>query len=336
MTRALIADPELAGEGAHRAGSPSSSAASAATPASPTTTRGTPIAVRGQSRHRPRAARRADGGRGRPAPARRRRRRPGRASRPRSRRAAPAMRSCCSSAARGSAARSRSRARRPAGAKLAATHSSTTPPGSSRPRRRARHGAQATRPPCSRSLRMRSSSRPAHARIRDDGLPLDGVDADRRVGRARGTGAAGDSVLVADWGGDQSGLDAAEVLAAAGKRVMLAVASLAVGRDRPPVPPQPLPAAALPRRRHDPPPSRARRRRRRRGPAAQRVRTRAGPRRCDADAVVLALGRVPRSRWRPSLPRTGSRSREAGDCRSPRSLEEAVLEGTLAARDVFA
>jgi hypothetical protein len=37
----------------------------------------------------------------------------------------------------------------------------------------------------------------------------------------------GDSVLVADWGADPSGLDAAEVLAAAGRRVTLAVASLA-------------------------------------------------------------------------------------------------------------
>src|SRR6185295_13877331 len=44
-----------------------------------------------------------------------------------------------------------------------------------------------------------------------------------------GTIPDGERVLVADWGGDPSGLDAAEVLAAVGKRVTLAVASVAVG-----------------------------------------------------------------------------------------------------------
>ena len=39
----------------------------------------------------------------------------------------------------------------------------------------------------------------------------------------------GRRVVVADWGGDPAGLDAAEVLAAAGNEVTLAVASVAVG-----------------------------------------------------------------------------------------------------------
>jgi hypothetical protein len=52
----------------------------------------------------------------------------------------------------------------------------------------------------------------------------------------------------------------------------------------------------------------------------------------EADAVVLALGRVPVT----VEPPPGLPVESAGDCLSPRSLEEAVLEGTLAARRVFA
>ena len=55
-----------------------------------------------------------------------------------------------------------------------------------------------------------------------------------------------------------------------------------------------------------------------------------------ADAVVLALGRRPEESVAAELAAHGIAVREAGDCRSPRSLEEAVLEGTLAARNVFA
>jgi 2,4-dienoyl-CoA reductase-like NADH-dependent reductase (Old Yellow Enzyme family)/thioredoxin reductase len=51
-----------------------------------------------------------------------------------------------------------------------------------------------------------------------------------------------------------------------------------------------------------------------------------------AGAVVLALGRVPEDSLAPALEADGLRVEEAGDCRSPRSLEEAVLEGTMAAR----
>jgi len=48
----------------------------------------------------------------------------------------------------------------------------------------------------------------------------------------------------------------------------------------------------------------------------------------DADVLVLALGRVPVEVSAPP----GIPVERAGDCLSPRSLEEAVLEGTLAAR----
>jgi hypothetical protein len=55
-----------------------------------------------------------------------------------------------------------------------------------------------------------------------------------------------------------------------------------------------------------------------------------------ADATVLALGRVPEKSPATELAAHGIPVEEAGDCRSPRSLEEAMLEGTLAARSVFA
>ena len=52
-----------------------------------------------------------------------------------------------------------------------------------------------------------------------------------------------------------------------------------------------------------------------------------------ADALLVALGRVPDDGLAAALrERGGLAVEEAGDCRSPRGLEEAVLEGTLAAR----
>ena len=137
----------------------------------------------------------------------------------------------------------------------------------------------------------------------------------------------GGRILVADWGGDPGGLDAAELLAAAGKDVTYAVASLAVG-DRAPVPPQPVPPAALPGRGEDPASRRARFTRR--SYCATSSRRARGA--VAADAVVLALGRVPA----PVFELAGVPVEHAGDCRSPRSLEEAVLEGTLASRTLAA
>ncbi len=55
-----------------------------------------------------------------------------------------------------------------------------------------------------------------------------------------------------------------------------------------------------------------------------------------ADALVTALGRVPEDALAPAVAAHGIPVEEAGDCRAPRSLEEAVLEGTLAARRAFA
>jgi hypothetical protein len=54
-----------------------------------------------------------------------------------------------------------------------------------------------------------------------------------------------------------------------------------------------------------------------------------------ADALLVALGRVPDDALADALRAHGGLAvEEAGDCRSPRGIEEAVLEGTLAARRI--
>jgi len=178
-------------------------------------------------------------------------------------------------------------------------------------------------------------------------LPLDGVEVTQSwdvLGAVSDTGSRNDAglratgvrhrglrVVIADWGGDPSGLDAAEVLALAGNDVTLAVASVAVGEAV-----------------HQ----------YRRNLYLQRL-YRAGVRvlqhhalaeasagevelsnvfapelcmRIPADLLVLAQGRIPDDALAPTLVAAGLRVEEAGDCLSPRSLEEAILEGTLAAR----
>jgi 2,4-dienoyl-CoA reductase-like NADH-dependent reductase (Old Yellow Enzyme family) len=137
----------------------------------------------------------------------------------------------------------------------------------------------------------------------------------------------GGSVLVVDWGGDVSGLDAAEVLAAAGKHVTLAVASVVVGelvhQYRRNLYLQRLYRAGVQILHHH------------ELDAEGRLRNVFAPELAadvEADDVVLALGRVPVEVDPPA----GVPYERAGDCLSPRSLEEAVLEGTLAARRVVA
>jgi hypothetical protein len=51
-----------------------------------------------------------------------------------------------------------------------------------------------------------------------------------------------------------------------------------------------------------------------------------------ADVLVLALGRVPDHGLARRLAERGLEVHEAGDCLGPRGIEEAILEGTLAAR----
>jgi 2,4-dienoyl-CoA reductase-like NADH-dependent reductase (Old Yellow Enzyme family)/thioredoxin reductase len=146
---------------------------------------------------------------------------------------------------------------------------------------------------------------------------------------------AGRNVVVADWGGDPSGLDAAELLRAAGNEVTLAVAAVSVGEGvhqyRRNLYLQRLYRAGVDVRHH-----------------LRLVGTGGGSVRFQnvfaaeldvelpADLLVLALGRVPLAELAPALAERGLQVEEVGDCLSPRSLEEAILEGTLAARRVSA
>jgi pyruvate/2-oxoglutarate dehydrogenase complex dihydrolipoamide dehydrogenase (E3) component len=145
----------------------------------------------------------------------------------------------------------------------------------------------------------------------------------------------GRRVVVADWGGDPAGVDCAEVLRAEGNEVTLAVASVAVGE-------------AVHQYQRNLYLARFYRSGIRIAHHFELVGTREGravfrntfahelEATLEADLLVLALGRVPEDALATELAARGLGIEEAGDCCSPRSLEEAVLEGTLAARRVVA
>ena len=142
-------------------------------------------------------------------------------------------------------------------------------------------------------------------------------------------------IVVADWGGDPSGLDAAEALVGAGNDVTLAVASMTAGEGvhqyRRNLYLQRLYRAGVDVRQH----------RALAGASAGFVELSNvfAPELREwvpADLLVLAQGRVPEDALAGGLRGAGLRVEEAGDCLSPRSLEEAVLEGTVAARAVLA
>ncbi|MBS1677697.1 MAG: FAD-dependent oxidoreductase [Actinobacteria bacterium] len=140
-------------------------------------------------------------------------------------------------------------------------------------------------------------------------------------------------VLVADWGGEPTGLDTAELLASEGHQVTLVTAA-------------PMPGFSV----HQYARHQYLTRLERAGvalasgleldsAAGAEVHCRSifAPERktaIPADAVVLALGRVPEDALSAALRAAAIPHRTAGDCRSPRGLEEAILEGTLAARPV--
>jgi NADPH-dependent 2,4-dienoyl-CoA reductase/sulfur reductase-like enzyme len=136
-------------------------------------------------------------------------------------------------------------------------------------------------------------------------------------------------VVVADWGGDPSGLDAAEVLAAAGARVTLVVGSYGVGEGlhqyRRALYLERLYRAGVEIRHHlrlcavqaD-------------GARFRNTYARDQETVIRADHVVIAHGRVPVDG--PAA--LGAPARRIGDCDTPRSLEEAVLEATLAVQGV--
>jgi 2,4-dienoyl-CoA reductase-like NADH-dependent reductase (Old Yellow Enzyme family)/thioredoxin reductase len=173
------------------------------------------------------------------------------------------------------------------------------------------------------------------ARPYDPPLPLEGMQVAQAWDALAEPGGFAGSIVVADWGGDPAGVNAAETLAAEGARVTLCVAAVAFGESvhqyRRNLYLQRLYRAGVDIRMHlelagavD-------------GAAvfgnafAPELETV-----LEADWLLLALGRVPERSLASALAESGPRVEEAGDCLSPRSFEEAVLEGTLAARHVFA
>jgi pyruvate/2-oxoglutarate dehydrogenase complex dihydrolipoamide dehydrogenase (E3) component len=145
----------------------------------------------------------------------------------------------------------------------------------------------------------------------------------------------GRRVVVADWGGDPSGLDAAELLAAADNTVTLAVASVTLGEAvhqyRRNLYLQRLYRAGVEILQH----------RELVGASngaveLRNVFARELHEHVRADLLVLAQGRVPMSDLAASLRARGLEVQEVGDCLSPRSLEEATLEASVAVRRLSA
>jgi 2,4-dienoyl-CoA reductase-like NADH-dependent reductase (Old Yellow Enzyme family)/thioredoxin reductase len=140
-------------------------------------------------------------------------------------------------------------------------------------------------------------------------------------------------VVIADWGGDAVALDCAEALARDGVEVTLATGALTAGETLH----QYLRNAYLGRLHragvrlvhHE----------ELTGACAGRIlfRNVFAPdlsSKLEADVLIYSLGRVPDDELTLSLEASGITCRPAGDCLSPRGIEEAVLEGTLAAREL--
>lgn len=169
------------------------------------------------------------------------------------------------------------------------------------------------------------------ARPYEPSLVLEGVEVLQAWDVLAGSRPRGSQVVIADWGGDAAGLDCAELLREAGKVVTLALASVSAGEALHQYQ-RSLYLARLYRAG-----VRFAHHLELAGVAAGRVsfRNLFAPELevpLPAEALVLALGRVPERGLAESLAASGLRVEEAGDCLSPRSLEEAILEGTLAAR----
>ncbi len=164
-------------------------------------------------------------------------------------------------------------------------------------------------------------------------VALEGVPAVQAWDVLAGRAEKARRVVVADWGGDASGLAAAELLAAAGSEVTLALGSAAFGETihqyQRNLYAQRLYRAGVRIEHHfdlvgtEPGGARFR------NLFARELETTLA-----ADLLVLALGRVPERGLAEDLAARGLAVQEAGDCLSPRSAEEAVLEGTLAAARV--
>jgi 2,4-dienoyl-CoA reductase-like NADH-dependent reductase (Old Yellow Enzyme family)/thioredoxin reductase len=164
-------------------------------------------------------------------------------------------------------------------------------------------------------------------------VPLEGVTTVQAWDVLAGPLPTGRRVVVADWGGDASGLASAELLARAGNDVVLAVGSATLGETLHQYQ-RSLYAQRLYRARveilHHLELGAAE-------PGAVRFCNLFAPdleTALPADLLVLALGRVPERALAEELATRGLPVKEVGDCLGPRSAEEAILEGTLAAADL--
>jgi 2,4-dienoyl-CoA reductase-like NADH-dependent reductase (Old Yellow Enzyme family)/thioredoxin reductase len=176
----------------------------------------------------------------------------------------------------------------------------------------------------------------AGARPYEPTLPLHDVEVLQAWDVLRDTvlqASSAQRIVVADWGGDPSGLDAAEVLAARGLEVTLAIASVSVGEGvhqyRRNLYLQRLYRAGVTILHHH-----ELRAASDGGVTFANVFAPELESRVAADVLVTALGRVPNDELATGLRTAGYRVEEAGDCLGPRSLEEAILEGVQAARRV--
>jgi 2,4-dienoyl-CoA reductase-like NADH-dependent reductase (Old Yellow Enzyme family)/thioredoxin reductase len=158
--------------------------------------------------------------------------------------------------------------------------------------------------------------------------PMTGVEVVQVWDLLRGLRPEG-HILVADWGGDAAALDCAEALAAEGRSVTLAVGAVTpgetlhqysrnvyIGR---------LLRAGVQIENWLGLESAADGTVRFRNIFAPELETS-----LSCDVLALSLGRVPNQQLETELHARGLAAVTAGDCRSPRTIEEAILEGTLA------
>ncbi len=170
------------------------------------------------------------------------------------------------------------------------------------------------------------------ARPYEADLPLVGVETVQAWDVLRGPRPGGLRIVVADWGGDASGLACAELLDEGGNTVTVAVGSAAFGETLHQYQ-RNLYAARLYRagvrlEHHLELVGAERGRARFRNLFAPELESE-----LPADLLVLSAGRVPERALAEELAGTGLEVHEAGDCLGPRGLEEAILEGTRAGRE---
>jgi 2,4-dienoyl-CoA reductase-like NADH-dependent reductase (Old Yellow Enzyme family)/thioredoxin reductase len=163
-------------------------------------------------------------------------------------------------------------------------------------------------------------------------LPLAGIEVVQTWDVLRGPRPSGRRVIVADWGGDASGLACAELLEDGGNDVTVAVGSAALGESlhqyQRNLYAERLYRAGVRFAHHLELVGADRGRVRFRNLFAPELESD-----LPADVLVLALGRIPDRKLVESLAGAVVDVHEAGDCLGPRGLEEAILEGTLAGQE---